>query len=151
MRKVMKAFLFGLLLFVLAAPASAAVTGDDTPVWVQQAAAIKVPTYEKDVPAVVLLNERTTTIDGDGRITEVVNYAVRVLQREGREYAMGHVVYQTDGSKVKELHAWLVRPNGQTKRYGNDDTLDIAGAMNDVYNEYRVRSIVATNDAEAGS
>src|SRR5689334_16405134 len=151
MRKVMKAFLFGLLLFVLAAPASAAVTGDDTPVWVQQAAAIKVPTYEKDVPAVVLVNEKTTTIDSDGRITETLNYAVRVLQREGREYAMGHVLYHSDGGKVKELHAWLVRPSGQTKRYGNDDTVDITGALNDVYNEFRVRSISGKNDADVGS
>src|SRR5690242_3216141 len=138
-------------LFAFAAPASAAVTGDETPVWVQQAAAIKVPTYEKDVPAVVLVNEKTTTIDSDGRITETLNYAVRILQREGREYAMGHVIYHTDGGKVKELRAWLVRPNNQTKRYGNDDTIDVAGAINDVYNEYRVRSISATNEADVGT
>ena len=148
----MKVLLFGLLvLFVFALPANAAVAGDDTPVWVQQAAAIKVPAYDKDVPAVVLVNEKTTTIDSDGRITEVLNYAVRVLQREGREYALGHVIYHTDGGKVKELRAWLVRPNNQTKRYGNDDTIDVAGAINDVYNEYRVRSISATNDADVGT
>ncbi|HJT68115.1 MAG TPA: DUF3857 domain-containing protein [Pyrinomonadaceae bacterium] len=138
-------------LFVFALPANGAVTGDETPPWVQQAAAIKVPAYDKDVPAVVLVNEKTTTIDSDGRITEVLNYAVRVLQREGREYAMGHVIYHTDGGKVKELRAWLVRPNNQTKRYGNDDTVDLAGAMNDVYNEYRVRTIAATNEAEVGT
>ncbi|HEY3580635.1 MAG TPA: DUF3857 and transglutaminase domain-containing protein, partial [Pyrinomonadaceae bacterium] len=137
--------------FAFAAPVSAAVTGDETPVWVQQAAAIKVPTYEKDVPAVVLVNEKTTTIDSDGRITETLNYAVRILLREGREFAMGHVVYHADSGKVKDLHAWLVRPNNQTKRYGSDDTVDVAGAINDVYNEYRVRSISATNDADAGT
>ena len=148
----MKALLFGLLLlFVFVAPANATVTGDETPAWVQQAAAMKVPTYDKDVPAVVLVNEKTTTIDSDGRITEVLNYAVRILQREGREYAMGHVFYHGESGKVKELHAWLVRPNNQTKRYGSDDTVDVAGAINDVYNEFRVRSISATNDADAGT
>ena len=148
----MKALLFGLLLLVLfTTPVNAAVTGDDTPVWVQQAAAIKVPTYDKDVSAVVLVNEKTTTIDSDGRINEVVNYAVRILQREGREYARGHVVYKTDGDKVKELHAWLVRANNQIKRYGNDDTVDIAGQPNDVYNEYRVRAISAGSEADVGT
>jgi hypothetical protein len=132
-------------------PANAAVSGDDTPVWVQQAAAMKIPTYDKDVPAVVLVNEKTTTIDADGRITEVLNYAVRILQREGREYARGHVVYRTDGGKVKELRAWLVRPSGQTKRYGNDDTVDLAGQPNDVYNEFRVKGISASSEAEVGS
>ena len=148
----MKALAFGFLaLFLFVAPASAATAGDEAPVWVQQAAAIKLPAYEKDVPAVVLVNEKILTIDSDGRINEVVNYAVRVLQREGRQYAFGHAVYHTDGGKVKEMHAWLIRPNGQTKRYGSDDTIDIAGAVNDVYNEFRVRSISASSDAEVGT
>src|ERR1700754_3876889 len=148
----MKLWLISILgLLLLVAPAKASVAGDEAPVWVQQAATLKVPSYEKEIPAVVLLNERITTIDSDGRITEVVNYAVRVLQREGREYATGHVVYATDGGKVKELRGWLVRPGSETKRYGKDETVDIAGALNDVYNEYRVRSISASNDADVGS
>lgn len=148
----MKLWLTSILgLLLLVAPAKASVAGDEAPVWVQQAATLKVPSYEKEIPAVVLLNERITTIDSDGRITEVVNYAVRVLQREGREYATGHVVYATDGGKVKELRAWLVRPGSETKRYGKDEAVDIAGALNDVYNEYRVRSISATSDADVGS
>ena len=147
----MKSLFIAIVLLVVAVPASAAITGDETPGWVQQVAAIKVPTYEKDVPAVVLLNEKTTSIDSDGRITETVNYAVRILQREGREYAMAHVAYLTTGSKVNELHAWMVRPSGQTKRYGKDDIIDIAGAMNDVYNEFRVRAVSGKSEAEVGS
>lgn len=148
----MKLWLISILgLLLLVAPAKAAVAGDEAPVWVQQAAALKVPSYDKEIPAVVLLNERITTIDSDGRITEVVNYAVRVLQREGREYAIGGVVYATDGGKVKELRAWLVRPGSETKRYGKDEAVDSARAINDVYNESRVRSISAINDADVGS
>src|SRR5688572_6735792 len=139
----------GLLLF--AVPAKTAVAGDEAPVWVQQAATIKVPSYDKEVPAVVLVNERITTVDSEGRITEVYNYAVRVLQREGREYAIGHVGYLPDANKVKEMRAWLIRPGSETKRYGKDHAVDIAGALNDVYNEYRVRSISATSDADVGS
>jgi len=148
----MKLWLISLLgLLLLVTPAKAAVAGDEAPVWVQQAATLKLPSYEKDVPAVVLVNERIATIDSDGRITEVVNYAVRVLQREGREYAMGHVVYVPDSGKVKELRAWLIRPGSETKRYGKDETVDLAGALNDVYNEYRLRTISATDDADVGS
>lgn len=137
-------------LLFFAVPASAAVAGDEAPVWVQQAAAIKVPTYDKDVPAVVLVDESVTTVDSDGRINEVYNYAVRVLQREGREYATGHVGYIPDISKVKDFRAWLIRSGSETKRYDKDDTVDIAGDLNDVYNEYRVRSISGTSDADVG-
>ena len=139
--------LAGLLLF--AAPASAAV-GDETPPWVQQAVTIKVPTYEKDVPAVVLVDESFTTISSDGKQNEVYNYAVRILRREGRNYARGSVGYIPDISKVKEFRAWLIRPGGETKRYGKDDTVDVAGDLNDVYNEYRVKKISGSNDADAG-
>jgi hypothetical protein len=148
----MRNLLIGILgLLLLAVPAKAAVTGDEAPVWVQQAATLKLPSYEKDVPAVVLVNERIATVDSDGRITETFNYAVRVLQREGREYAAGHVGYLPDSGKVKEFRAWLIRPGTETKRYGKDDIADVAAAMNDVYNEYRVRTIIAVNDADVGS
>ena len=138
-------------MFFVAVPASAATSGDEAPVWVQQAAAIKVPAYDKDVPAVVLVDDSVTTIDSDGRITEVYNYAIRILQREGREYAKGGVSYVPDVEKVKDLRAWLIRPNNQTKRYGNDDTVEVASDINDVYNELRSKSISATTDAEVGT
>ena len=148
----MRNLLIGILgLLLLAVPAKAAVAGDEAPVWVQQAATLKLPSYEKDVPAVVLVNERIATVDSEGRITETFNYAVRVLQREGREYASGHVGYLPDSGKVKEFRAWLIRPGTETKRYGKDDIADVAAAMNDVYNEYRVRTIIAVNDADVGS
>jgi transglutaminase-like putative cysteine protease len=148
----MKSFLITLIaLFVFALPANAAVAGDDTPGWVQQAVAIKIPVYDKDVPAVVLVDDSVVTIDSDGRINEVYNYAVRVLQREGREYANGGVGYIPDVEKVNDLKGWLVRPSGQIKRYGKDDTVDITSDMNDVYNEYRVKSISARTDAEVGT
>jgi Domain of Unknown Function with PDB structure (DUF3857)/Transglutaminase-like superfamily len=146
--KFMLITIVGLLMF--AAPASAA-PGDETPQWVKQAAEIKVPTYDKDVPAVVLLDESSTTIGSDGRVNEVYNYAIRILRREGRDYAEGEVGYIPDIGKVKEFRAWLIRPGSETKRYGKDDTVDIAGDLNDVYNEYRMRKISASSEADAGS
>ena len=146
--KVRLTILVGLLMFAL--PVSAAV-GDETPPWVQKAVAIQIPTYDKDVPAVVLVDESMTTIGPDGKTTEVYNYAVRILRREGRDYADGNVGYIPEISKVKEFRAWLVRPSGEIKRYGKDETLDVAGDLNDVYNEYRVKKISAESEADAGS
>lgn len=140
--------LLSLLLFVASANAA---PGDETPPWVQQAVAIKVPSYDKDVPAVVLVDESMTAINSDGRVNEIYNYAVRILRREGRGYAVGQVGYIPDIGKVKEFRAWLVMPGRESKRYGKDDAVDIAGDLNDVYNEYRVRKISASDDADAGA
>ncbi|HXC72170.1 MAG TPA: DUF3857 domain-containing protein [Pyrinomonadaceae bacterium] len=140
--------LIGLLMF--AVPVSAAVS-DETPPWVQKAVAIQVPTYDKEVPAVVLVYDKMTTIGPDGKITEVYNCAVRILRREGRDYAEGDVSYITESGKVKEFRAWLVRPGGETKRYGKDEIVDEALDRNDVYNEYRKMTISASSEADTGA
>src|SRR5215210_2869324 len=119
-----------LLTALLAAPAFAA--GDEAPPWLQQAAAAVAPVYARDVPAVVLLDEQQVTVNPDGRIVRTTTYAVRILTREGRFYAEAHEDYETDTGKVREFRAWLIRPGGQIKRYGKDETVDVAGDVNDV-------------------
>ncbi|HET6975329.1 MAG TPA: DUF3857 domain-containing protein [Pyrinomonadaceae bacterium] len=138
----------GLLIFAMSVSASPA---DEMPSWLQQAVAIKVPSYDKNVPAVVLADESQMTIGSDGKQNESYNYAVRILDREGRGYATGQVSYHLNISRVKEFRAWLIRPDGTVKRYGKDDTMDVAGDLNDVYNEYRVKRILGSDDADTGA
>jgi transglutaminase-like putative cysteine protease len=132
------------------APALAAGAGDEAPAWLTQAAAASVPPYAKDVPAVVLQDESQMTVGSDGKLVTVSTYAVRILTRAGRGSAQAEAGYATDTGKVREMRAWLVRPGGQTKRYGKDETLDLAASLNDVYNQYRTKKIDATDDADAG-
>ena len=125
--------------------------GDDVPSWLQQAAATTAPVYDKDVPAVVLLNDQRITVTDDGRVVRTRMYAVRILNREGRGEALAREIYQTDTGKVRELQAWLIRSSSPAKHYGKDQTIDIALATNDVYNEYRAKAIVAGNEADTGN
>src|SRR5262245_9223480 len=129
----------------------AAAPADDMPSWLQQAVEIKAPAYEKDVPAVVLVDDSQIIIGSDGKQNESYNYAVRILRREGRGYAVGDVSYLPNISKVKDFRAWLIRPGGVIKRYGKDDTMDVAGDLNDVYNEYRLKKISASDEADTGA
>lgn len=144
----MKLWLISVLgLLILATPVAAA-PADDVPAWLQQAVAIKAPPYDKDVPAVVLADESRTTIGTDGKQNETYTYAVRILRREGRGYAQGQVSYIPNISRVKDFRAWLIRPSRPVKRYGKDDTMDVAGDLNDVYNEYRVMKISGSDEAD---
>ena len=131
-------------------PFAATASGDDAPAWLRRASTIKLPAYDKDVTAVVLVDERTKTVSDDGRVVEVHNFAVRILRREGREYAIAHLGYIPDSGKVKDFRAWLIRGDGNPKKYGKEETLDLAGAPNDVYDEYRLKIIPAADDADAG-
>jgi hypothetical protein len=139
-----------LALFALVLVASAtAFAGDDAPPWLQQAAAQKTPAYDKAVPAVVLLDEAIVTVGEDGRITTTSTYAVRILKHEGRGEAIAREFYMTDSGKVREMKAWLIRPSGEVKRYGKDQTLDVS-MSNDVYDESRLKIIDASSEADAG-
>ncbi|HEV3469130.1 MAG TPA: DUF3857 domain-containing protein [Pyrinomonadaceae bacterium] len=139
-----------LLLAACAVPAAARTppAGDEPPAWLTAAAAAPAPAYDKKVPAVVLHSERSMTVGEDGRVVTTTTYAVRILKREGRSEASAREIYTTDTGKVREMRAWLIRPSGQVKKYGKDDTMDLALVDDDVYNEARVKAIDAESDVD---
>lgn len=135
------------LLILIASP----VLADDAPSWLQQAAALKIPSYEKDTAAVILQNEQQVAISDDGKVTTVITFAVRILLSEGRGHAVARAFYSSDAGKVREMRAWLIRPSTPVKRYGKDEIIDAIENANDIYNESRVKFIDATRDADAGA
>ena len=128
-----------------------AFAGNDVPQWLQQAAAIKVPSYDKEVQAVVLLKEEAVTVSADGRVSTVTSFAIRILSHEGRAYARAVVPYLTDSGKVRDLQAWLIRSSGEVKHFGKDDVLDVISDPNDIYNELRVKTVSARDAADTGA
>jgi hypothetical protein len=135
---------------LLAAGVTLASPADEAPQWLQQVAAIKVPAYDKEVPAVVLRKDQDVVVSSDGRITTTTTYAVRILTRDGRIFADAVEMYLTKSSKINDMHAWLIRPNGIVKKYGKDETVDRISDPNDIYDEYRLKEIDASADADAG-
>lgn len=147
----MRVRLFGLGLLMVLAASGVRAAGDDTPMWLQQAARVSLPAYEKDLPAVVLQREQHVTVSEEGRITTVTLFAIRILIHEGRGYAEAREYYESDAGKVREMHAWLIRPSGQIKKYGKGDIIDAVEDPNDIYNESRYKMIDASNEADAGA
>lgn len=146
MLKKLLGSLFALVL--LAVPVSAA--GDELPSWLRQAAGLKLPAYDKRVSSVVLVDESNMVVAEDGRVTRTSLYAVRILTRDGRDSAVAAESYETDSGKIREIRAWLIQPSGKFTSYDNDNVIDEAD-LDDVYNESRVKKIVARNEADSGS
>jgi Domain of Unknown Function with PDB structure (DUF3857)/Transglutaminase-like superfamily len=137
------------LIFIFIA-ALTAFADDNAPSWMKQAAATSVPSYDKEVSAVVLYNEQLVTLGNDGVLTTTENYAVRILSREGRKKAIATALYLVSSGKVRDIEGWLIRPDGTTKNYDKKTVLDIISDPDDVYNEYRVKIIDGSDDADAG-
>lgn len=120
------------------------------PVWLKQAAAVNVPTYAKDVPAVVLHDSQEVTLDAEGRLITTENHAIKILLREGRDLAAARAFYLMSFSRVRDINAWLIRPDGTVKEYDKKSVLDLIADQDDVYNEGRIKVIDASTDVDAG-
>jgi hypothetical protein len=138
---------FGILMLLAA---SGAARADDAPQWLRSAAAAQVPKYDKDVPAVVLYEEEQVTLGSDGKLLTTDNFAVRILNRDGRGYALARAEYLVSASKVRDVLAWMIRPDGTTKFYDKKTVLDVIADPDDIYNEHRFKIIDATGDVNEG-
>ncbi len=139
------------LLLGIGLAAGVALAGDDVPQWLRDAAAAPQGTYDRKVPAVVLLHEEQVTVDANGKTETVERGAIRILNRDGRDHARASMVYYTSTDKVKDFHGWMLPSSGAPIRYKKDRLIDAALAPNDVYNETRVRLFSAGDDAQDGS
>ena len=124
---------------------------DGVPSWLSQAASSGVPVYDKEVPLVVLHTEQISTLGNDGKIVTRTNYAIKVLTRDGRRFAVAREFYLASFGKIRDMNAWVIRPDGTTKEYDKKSIIDIISDDEDVYNEGRVKVINATDDVEVGS
>ncbi len=123
---------------------------DSPPSWMRQAASANLPNYEKDVPAAVLQNEQQVTLENGGKLITTENYAVKILTREGKNFAVARAFYLVSAGKVRDMDAWLIRPDGSTKSYDKKSILDVISDPDDVYNEGRIKVIDASDDVDSG-
>lgn len=136
--------------FLFVISASAGIFAAEMPAWMRQAASSNIPAYERDVPAVVLLNEQQVTLGPDGKLVTIENFAVKILNNEGRSLAVARAFYLVSAGKIREIEGWILRPDGTIKNYDKKTVLDIISDTDDVYNEGRIKIIDATREAEPG-
>lgn len=139
-----------LIIAALVLAFSANAFADDAPLWLKQASSAQVPTYDKDISAVVLHDEQQITLGSDGKLTTVSNYAVKLLVREGKSYAIARAVYLVSSGNVRNIEGWLIRPNGTTRNYDKKNVIDVIADPEDIYNEYRLKVIDASDEADMG-
>lgn len=135
--------------FVTAIFSVGAFAADSAPDWLRTAAAMTPPIYDKDVQAVVLQETQNVSYDGE-KIVTTENYAVKILLREGKDYAVAQAFYLASFSKVHDFNAWIIRPDGTVKSYDKKTIIDLIYDKDDVYNEGHVKMIDASDDVDAG-
>jgi hypothetical protein len=128
-----------------------ALADDSAPAWMKQAAAVSLPGYDKEVSAAVLYREQLLTLNNDGLLVTTENYAVKVLSREGRQRAVAIAPYLVSSGKIRSIEGWLIRLDGSVKNYDKKTVLDRISDPDDIYDEYRLKIIDGSDDADVGA
>lgn len=135
----------GLLLFALAAvPAAGAA---DAPAWVKDAV---VDRRREDASAVILLDEQTLTVSGDGKTRTTRRYVARVNDRSGRAAAAIREIYITGSGRIRQVRGWILSADGRVRELGDRVAVDVALVNNDVFNDVRARVLAAGDDLAPG-
>jgi hypothetical protein len=135
-----------LLTLLTLSPALWAFANKDVPSWVEEVATRKLPAYPGKVPAAVLLDDQHVTMDASGNMTVVERHAIKILNQQGKKDAVVVVPYWKNHRDVKDLHAWIVAPNGFQKTFEKNSIVDIgAFSEEELYSDGRARVIAADN------
>jgi len=137
-----------LLCAVLLPPLAAKPTA---PAWLQTAAALPVPSFDKKTKAVILTRAMVYDVRPDGVITSTERVAIRLLQPEGYSHATMLASYTADTGKIRTTLAWLIPPTGDVIAYGKKDFLETAPTHKTLFTDARLIQLSASGNAVTGS
>jgi hypothetical protein len=111
------------------------------PDWVHAAASQALMHTDKDVNAIVLLDDQTTSVQDNGDVLTLERRVVKILRPEGREIAQLHVFFDNE-TKLKSLHAWSITAKGMEYELKDKDFRELS-PYEGMYSDVRVKEIEA--------
>lgn len=128
------------------------VVAAEAPAWLREVATVTTPSYDAKVKAVVLLNEEQVSLEASGKRSVHIRKAIRILQRDGRREAIGGFAYDSRGSKVRDLRAWVLSSSGKWKEYGRKEMSEGAAQPDfTLYSTSRHSTFNAAADVDPGA
>lgn len=129
----------------LCAPAAMA----GSPDWLRALIGQPVPQCPENTNAVVMWDERLTTVDPHGEIKTLYRRAYRILRPEGRRYAT-LVVYFDDETRLTYLKAWSIPAQGKEYEVKEKDATETSPFSEGLYVDTRLK-VLNIPSAEPGS
>ncbi len=132
-RRLTKASQFALVVSLVFA-GSLALAG--TPDWLKQAARAPLPTYPDDTDAVVLLDERLTTVSPAGEVHITYRKAYKILRPEGRSKGTLYVYFDNE-TQLTFLKGWSITSQNGEYEVKQSDAIETAAFSEGLYADTR--------------
>ena len=127
----------------------APMAGGGTPDWLRGLAGQPVPAYTDKTNAVILLDERLTSVDHDGEIKTLYRRAYKILRPEGRKYG-AVVVYFDQETRLTYLKGWAISSHGTEYEVKEKDATETSPYDEALYLDTRLK-VLKLPAAEVGS
>src|SRR6266849_8360217 len=135
LRKLTSALQLGLTAaFVFAGPLASA----GTPDWMKQVAQAPLPPYPADTDAVVLLDERFTTISSAGEVHITYRKAYRILRPQGRTLGTVYVYFDSE-TQLKFLKGWSITSRNEEYEVKESDAAGTSAFSESLYADTRYK------------
>ncbi len=107
-----------------------------TPDWLKQAAKAPLPIYPDDTDAVVLLDERVTTVSPAGEVHITYRKAYKILRPEGRSKGTV-VVYFDNETQLTFIKAWSITSQNGEYEVKSSDAIETSAFSEGLYADTR--------------
>jgi len=125
-----------LVLITLAFAGTPAFAG--VPDWLKQVAQAPLPSYPDDTAAVVLLDERLTTVSPTGEVRTTYRKAFKILRPEGRTRGTVYVYFDNQ-TQLTFLKAWSITSRNEEYEVKEGDAVETAVFSESLYEDTRYK------------
>lgn len=132
------------------AGASSAAAAVKVPQWLTDEAARGLRSFPPETEAVVLLDERATSVDLKGVLTTFCRRATRILRPAGVESARRLVLAETYDTKVKAMTGWVINPSGSPRQVTMKEVISSSLAADTLYMDAKLMLLLVP-EADTGS
>jgi hypothetical protein len=134
-RRITRAVRFALMIGLVSA-GTLAFAG--TPDWLKRAAQTSLPAYPDDPDAVVLLDERVTTVSPAGEVRTTYRKAYKILRPAGRTRGIVYVYFDNE-TQLASLKAWSITAQNEEYEVKERDAIETAAFSEGLYADTRYK------------